>query len=293
LAEEDFRAAGSAAEAAAAGNINMDRNKQIGIFDSGLGGLFILKSILKYLPAYNFIYLGDTKRVPYGNRSPETIYQFTKKAVEYLFSKNCHLIILACNTASAQALRKIQKEYLPRYFPSRRVLGVIIPTIEAALERKNVKKIGILATPSTVASGTFIKEFRKADPKIKVWQQSSPLLVPLVENNGQKFVEPIIKEYIKPLLAKKVDTIVLGCTHYPALKNKIRRIVGKNIAVISQDEIIPAKLNDYLRRHEEIEGRLQKQGKRIFMVTDITKDFQATARRWLGKDISLKLIDLD
>jgi len=297
LAEEDFRAAGSAAEAAAAGKINMGRSKKIGIFDSGLGGLFILKSILKTLPDYDFIYLGDTKRVPYGNRSPETIYQFTKKAVEFLFSQNCQLIILACNTASAQALRKIQRQYLPRLNPARRVLGVIIPTIEATLESQNTDRIGILATPSTVASGTFVKEFKKATAgrrtKIKVWQQAAPLLVPLVENSGQKFAEPIIKEYLAPLTAKKVEAIVLGCTHYPALKDRIRQVAGRNIVVISQDEIIPGKLKDYLRRHKEIESKLQRQGKRIFFVTDMTRDFQTTARRWLGKKISLKLIDLD
>jgi glutamate racemase len=275
----------------------MKQNQRIGIFDSGLGGLLILKNILKRLPRYNFLYLGDTKRVPYGNRSQKTIYQFTKNAVDYLFSQNCQLIILACNTASSQALRKIQQKYLPKKYPARRVLGVIIPTVEAALELKNIKKVGVLATPSTVASGTFIREFKKASAgwrkKIKVIQQAAPLLVPLIENNGLKWAEPIIKEYLKPLLTKKVNAIILGCTHYPALKNKIRQIAGRNIKIISQDEIIPDKLHDYLKRHPGIENKLQKNGKRIFLVTDITKDFQMTAKKWLGKDINLRLINLD
>jgi glutamate racemase len=269
---------------------------QIGIFDSGLGGLLILKNIIKRLPRYDFLYLGDTKRVPYGNRSQETIYQFTKKAVDYLFSKNCRLIILACNTASAQALRKIQKEYLLKNYPSRRVLGVIIPTIEATMELKNIKKVGVLATPSTVASQTFIKEFNKSVSgrnKIKVFQQSSPLLVPLVENNGLKWADPILKEYLKPLLAKKVEAIILGCTHYPVLKNKIRQIVGKKIAVISQDEIIPAKLLDYLERHSQIETKLGKNSKKVIAVTDITDSFRATAKKWFGRSATLRLVNLD
>lgn len=273
---------------------------KIGFFDSGLGGLFIFKNVVKRLPRYDYLYLGDTKRVPYGNRSQETIYQFTRQAVDYLFSKNCQLVILACNTASAQALRKIQKECLPRHYPTRRVLGVIIPTIEATLETKNIKKVGVLATLSTVNSKTFIREFKKTSPKIKVFQQAAPLLVPLVENNGIKWANPILKEYLGPLLNKKVDTIILGCTHYPALKNKIRKIVGKaelssgkKIKVISQNEIIPEKLADYLKRHPEIEKQIEKSGQRIFAVTDITKDFAKTAKKWFGENICLKVVNLD
>lgn len=268
----------------------------------------IFKNVIKKLPEYSYIYLGDTKRVPYGNRSQKTIYQFTKKAVEYLFSQNCQLVILACNTASSQALRKIQKEYLPKFYPSRRVLGVIIPTIEATLEAKNIRKVGVLATSSTVNSKTFIKEFKKINPKIKVFQQAAPLLVPLVENNGLKWTNPILKEYLRPLLNKKVDVIILGCTHYPALKNKIRKITGKaelnsgkkscgeqrrTIKIISQDEIIPEKLADYLKRHPEIEKQIEKSGQRIFAVTDMTKDFEKTARKWFGRKIGLKLVNLD
>jgi glutamate racemase len=232
--------------------------------------------------------------VPYGNRSQATILEFTKKAVDFLFSQNCQLIILACNTASALALRKIQKEYLPKKYSGKRILGVIVPTIEATLENKNIKRIGVLATPSTVASGTFVREFKKASGgRIKIFQQPAPLLVPLVENNGLKWANPILKEYLKPLLAKKVQAIILGCTHYPALKNQISHIAGKKIKVISQDEIIPGKLADYLRRHPEIETKLVKRSRQKFFVTDITKDFQATAGKWLGKKIKLELADLE
>jgi len=266
---------------------------RIGFFDSGLGGLLILKSVIKKLPSYDYLYLGDTKRVPYGNRSQETIYEFTKKAVEYLFSQNCQLIILACNTASAQALRKIQQEYLPKYYPSRRVLGVIIPTVETVLENKKISRVGVLATLSTVNSKSFVKEFKKAKPNIKIFQQAAPLLVPLIENDGLKYSQPILKEYLKPLLNKKVEAIVLGCTHYPMLKNKIRKMVGRNIKVISQDELIPKKLDNYLKRHPEIEHKLRKNRQQTFAVTDLTPNFQKIAKKWFKNNICLTLVNLD
>lgn len=267
---------------------------RIGIFDSGLGGLFILKSIIKKLPQYDYFYLGDTQRTPYGARSQAAVYQFTKEAVDYLFRQNCQLIILACNSASARALRKIQKKYLPKHYPSRKVLGVIIPTVEAIFENKNkpLRKIGVLATSGTVISKAFIKEIQKINPRVKIFQQAAPLLVPLVENDGLQWAEPILKEYLNPLLRKKVDAIILGCTHYPLLKNKIRKIVGRNIRVISQDEIIPAKLKNYLQRHPEIEKKLTKKVGRIFAITDLTEDFQRTAQKWLGKNVNLSKIRL-
>lgn len=262
---------------------------KIGIFDSGLGGLFILKSIIKKLPNYDFLYLGDTQRTPYGNRSPDVVYQFTKEAVDYLFKKGCFLIILACNTASSLALRKIQREYLPKKYPKRRVLGVIIPTIEEAIKRK-VKRIGVLATQSTVASEVFKKEIKKNNPQIKVFQKPAPLLVPLIENNGLKWATPILKNYLKPLIRKKVEIVILGCTHYPLLKNKIRKLVGSNVKALSQDEIIPQKLLDYFKRHPEIEEKLTKKGKKFFEVTDLTIYFQKTAQKWFGENILLKKV---
>jgi glutamate racemase len=268
---------------------------KIGIFDSGLGGLFILKSIIEKLPQYDYVYLGDTKRVPYGNRSKQTVYEFTCEAVNFLFRRNCQLIILACNTASALALRRLQKEYLPRHYPDRRVLGVIIPTIEAAADSAK-DKIGVLGTLGTVSSNVFPKEFRKASPRLKIYQQAAPLLVPLVENDSLKFAAPILREYLKPLLRHNVKTIVLGCTHYPLLKNKIRQMAGRpakcRVRVISQDEIMPAKLADYLSRHPEITRRLSQNHGREFLVTDLTESFTKTARRWFGKKIKLRLVSL-
>ncbi|MBC7982142.1 glutamate racemase, partial [Candidatus Parcubacteria bacterium] len=174
----------------------------IGIFDSGLGGLLITKSLIKKLPQYNYTYLGDTKRVPYGNRSPETIYDFLKESVEYLFENNCKLILVACNTASAQALRKIQQEFLPEKYPDRRVLGVIIPTCEVALENKKSKKIGILATNATVNSNAFIIELKKIKPDIQVIQNPAPLLVPFIENDSLQLVTPVLEKYLKPFKGK-------------------------------------------------------------------------------------------
>lgn len=229
---------------------------KIGVFDSGLGGLFILRALKKQLPEYDYIYLGDTQRVPYGNRSREAIYHFLEQAVDYLFKENCALIIIACNTASAEALRKIQQHYLPRHYPTRRVLGVIIPTAEEVLTVKNIQRLGVLATQGTVNSGAYVREIKKLNPRIQVFQSAAPLLVPLIENNGAKWSEPILQEYLKPLLRKRVQAIILGCTHYPALKVKIRSMAG--VKVISQDECLSDKLGDYLRRHPEIDKRLSK-----------------------------------
>ncbi|MFA5270477.1 MAG: glutamate racemase [Patescibacteria group bacterium] len=256
---------------------------KIGVFDSGLGGLILLKAIVKKLPQYDYVYLGDTQRVPYGNRSQAAIYEFTRQAVDFLFKKNCQLIILACNTASAMALRKIQREYLPKHYPGRRVLGVIIPTAEAAAK---FHKVGILATPSTVNSGTFTAELKKINKKMRIWEQAAALLVPLVEDGSLKWVEPILAEYLNPLLIQDVEAIILGCTHYPLLKRLVRRLAPK-VKIISQDEVIPAKLADYLRRHPEVAGRLTRGGKRELYVTDLTKNIQTKAKSWFGATMLL------
>ena len=256
-----------------------DNSMKIGVFDSGLGGLILLKAIVKKLPQYDYVYLGDTQRVPYGNRSQATIYEFTRQAVDFLFKKNCQLIIVACNTASAVALRKIQREYLPKHYPGRRVLGVIIPTAEASASSS---PIGVLATESTVISKAFIRELNKLNPKVTVYQQAAPLLVPLVENHAIKWAEPILKSYLSPLLTYKVRGIILGCTHYPLLKGKIKKL-AKGVRIISQDEVIPAKLADYLKRHPDISSKLTKNGKRELYVTDLTENIQDKAKSWFGE----------
>jgi glutamate racemase len=262
---------------------------KIGVFDSGVGGLLLTKELKKTLSNYDFIYLGDTKRVPYGDRSEEAIFEFSKECIEYLFAKGCKLVIIACNTASARALRKLQQEWLPQRYPDRRILGVIIPTVEGLHQ---AKRIGVLATAATVRSKTFVSEIRKLNPKIKVYQQAAPLLVPLIENGAVKWAGPILAEYLKPLQKEKVDYLVLGCTHYPVLKQKIRRLVGKKIKVISQDELVPAKLKNYLKRHPEIERKLSKRGTLTLLVTDLTEHYKELAKDWFGKNARLREVTL-
>jgi glutamate racemase len=260
---------------------------KIGVFDSGLGGLFILKSIIKKLPCCDYVYLGDTKRLPYGSRSKETVQRFVLEAVDFLFQKDCALIILACNTASAEALRRIQKEYLPKKYPNRRVLGVIIPTVEEAI-KSGALKVGVLATEGTVVSGAYVKEFKKrSSGRVLVHQKAAPLLVPLVEYGGTKHSDGIIEEYLIPLTNKKIEALVLGCTHYPVLKHNIRKFFPRK-AIISQDSIIADKLKDYLKRHPEIEKMISNRKKASFFVTEKTVGFEKTARKWFGKKIVLR-----
>jgi len=263
---------------------------RIGIFDSGLGGLIIAKAIRKSMPEYDYVYLGDTKRVPYGNRSHETVFEFTKEAVDFLFKKeNCEIIILACNTASARALRRIQQEYLPKNFPYRKILGVLIPTAEECVK---FRKVGIIATNGTVLSNTFPDEIKKLSQKIKVFQNSAPMLVPLAEEGEKVLVKSFLQKYLKPLKDKNPEAIALGCTHYPFYKNEIRNILGRKIKVISQDEIIPRKLKEYFKGHPEIENKLSKNKEARILVTDITKNVEKLTQKWFGKDTKLKLIKL-
>ena len=254
---------------------------KIGIFDSGVGGLIIAKAIRQAMPKYDYVYLGDTKRVPYGNRSHETVFEFTRQAVDYLFKKeNCAIVVIACNTASARSLRRIQKEYLPKNFPDRKVIGVLIPTAEECVK---YDKVGILGTNGTVQSGTFLSEIKKLNKKTIVYQNPAPMLVPLAEE-GEKFLAEIfVLKYLKPLLNKKLDALALGCTHYPYFKKEIRAILPKNIKIISQDELIPKKLKEYFVRHGEIEKKLSKKGKVKILVTDITKNVEKLTREWFGK----------
>ncbi|MEA2553294.1 MAG: glutamate racemase [Fimbriimonadaceae bacterium] len=273
---------------------------RIGVFDSGLGGLLVAQSIIRRLPEYDYLYLGDTKRVPYGNRSQETIHEFVAQALDYLFSRDCQLIVLACNTASAEALRKSQQEYLPRNYPDRRVLGVVIPMAEAAIEAargpvagaptKEGARIGVIATTSTVESGAYVRELNRAQPGTSVIQNATPLLVPLVENDGLEYVDAMLDDYLEPLKRQEIESLILGCTHYAALKEHIRSKL--NVPVLSPDEVVPEKLADYLERHPEIESKLAKTGERIYEVTDLTSSYQDLARRVAGEDVELKLTSL-
>ncbi len=266
---------------------------KIGIFDSGLGGLVIAKSIRQLMPQYDYVYLGDTKRVPYGNRSEETIYEFTEQAVDYLFRKEkCEIIIIACNTISARALRRIQREYLSTSFTNRKVLGVLIPAAEECMQ---FEKVGILATRSTVASGAFPKEIGKLSKKlhksIQVFQNSAPMLVPLAEEGIDEKVGPFIEKYLKPLLNKQINALVLGCTHYPLFKKEIRKHIGPKIKIISQDEIIPKKLQSYLIRHKEIDKKLSTKRTLKILVTKKTKVVKKLTEEWF-ENIKPKLVKI-
>src|SRR3989344_8545695 len=200
---------------------------KIGIFDSGLGGLIIARAIYKRMPQYDYVYFGDTKRLPYGNKSHNAVFEFTREGVDYLFRKeNCAIVIIACNTASARALRQIQQEYLPKNFKDRRVLGVLIPAAEVA---SNYKRVGVLATLGTVASNTWVTEIQKLNKETKVFQNSAPMLVPLIEDGENTLAKPFLLKYLKPFMNKKLDALVLGCTHYPILKKEIRKMLPKKV----------------------------------------------------------------
>lgn len=256
----------------------------IGVFDSGLGGLTIFRELLKKLPDYNYIYLGDNARVPYGNRSPEIIYKFTRQAVDFLFKKNCSLVIIACNTSTAAALRKLQKEYLPKHYPDKRVLGVIKPTVEVATELK-VKRVGVIGTRATVNSGSFVRELKKENPKVQVFQKAGPLLVPFIEEGEVEgpILESVLGRYIIPLIEEKIDSLILGCTHYGLIKFAIKKVVGPKIKVISEAEIVAKKLKEYLKKHPEIEKILEKDKKRQFFVTDYSLRYENLVQLFLGK----------
>lgn len=275
---------------------------KIGVFDSGLGGLLIARSLVRKLPEYDYLYLGDTQRVPYGNRSQEAVRRFLEEAVDHLFKKNCALIVVACNTASAEALRMVQQHYLPKHYPDRRVLGVIIPTAEEALAKdgnsrangrashRAIKRIGVLATAGTVASKTYEREIKKLSRSVKVFQSAAPLLVPLIENEMRRFASPFVREYVAPLKRARVDAVILGCTHYPALKAMIKKEAG--VPVISQDDIIPKKLRNYLDRHPEMDAKLSKRRTRELLVTDITPGYIKLSKAWFGKQAKPKKIAL-
>lgn len=265
---------------------------KIGIFDSGLGGLIVTHGLVRALPNYDYLYLGDTARVPYGNRGEEAIYTFTREAVGRLLAEDCALVLVACNTASAEALRRIQREYLPEHFPDRRVLGVLIPAAEEAVRVSVSGRIGVLATTGTVASRAYIREIEKLSPMASVTQQAAPLLVPLIENDALQYAPPILHDYLAPLLAANIDTLVLGCTHYPYLSTEIRSIVGDAVTIVSAETIVPAKLADYLARHPEIDQRLSRQETRRYLLTDIAPSTESVATALFGEPVPFEIITL-
>lgn len=271
------------------------KKKSIGVFDSGFGGLTILRGLVKKLPEYDYVYLGDSARAPYGSRSQETIYAFTKQAVDFLFAHDCELIILACNTASSEALRRIQQEHLPQVHPGKKVLGVIIPAAEAAVQKATGQKIGVIATESTVASQAFVREIKKLDPSAAVFQNACPLLVPIIEAGEYRseMTVALLRKYLAPLLKKKINILILGCTHYEILKQKIQAVVGKNVTVISESALVAKKLRNYLTRHPEIEQKLGKKRQRQFYSTDRTEKFTRLGSQFFGTPITVRQATID
>ncbi|MGN0037007.1 MAG: glutamate racemase [Bacteroidaceae bacterium] len=269
----------------------------IGVFDSGYGGLTILQQIRRTLPQYDYLYLGDNARTPYGNRSFEIVYDFTRQAVARLFGMGCHLVILACNTASAKALRSIQMNDLPTWDPTRRVLGVIRPTVEAIGQLTRTRHIGILATSGTIDSESYPLELNKLYPDIHVSGQACPLWVPLVENKEADAdgADYFVRKYIDLLLAKdpEIDTVILGCTHYPLLLPKIRTYMPAHIRIVSQGEYVAESLRDYLRRHPEMDARLTRQGTCHFLTTESERKFSDSASIFLGGEINVRHLSLE
>lgn len=267
----------------------MQKPFSIGVFDSGYGGLTVLKEIVKQLPQYDYLYLGDNARSPYGNRSFETVYEYTKQCVDWFFEQGCHLVILACNTASAKALRSIQQNHLPTLQNDKRVLGVIRPTAEIIGQFTTTKHIGVLATSGTVQSNSYPIEIEKFYPTIQVHQQACPMWVPLIENNEHhsKGADFFVKEYIQALEKqnKNIDTILLACTHYPLLLDKIIEYSPIGTKIISQGEIVAISLQEYLQRHPELETLCSKDGTRTFYTSDSTEDFDKHSSIFYGETI--------
>lgn len=268
----------------------------IGVFDSGYGGLTILKEIRSRLPQYDYVYLGDNARAPYGPRSFDVVYRFTLEAVRYLFDQGCPLVILACNTASAKALRSIQQNDLPLIDPSRRVLGVIRPTVERFGEISRNGHIGVLGTLGTVRSQSYDLEVAKLYPGFTVDSQACPMWVPIVENHeaDSPGADYFVDKYVGQLFDKRsdIDTVLLGCTHFPILYDKIRKAVPQSAEVVCQGEIVADSLADYLCRHPEMETRLQRGGECRYLTTENPDSFSSLARIFLDEPVSVSHIDL-
>ncbi len=274
----------------------MFNNAPIGVFDSGYGGLTVLSEIKKRLPQFDYLYLGDNARAPYGNRSFDVVYNFTLEAVNFLFEKGCPLVIIACNTASAKALRSIQQNDLPTISVNKRVLGVIRPSTEEIGTLTKSKHVGVLGTTGTIQSQSYMIELQKFAPDIQVTQHACPMWVPLIENDrhnslaGKMFIE----EDIQILMRKdpEIDTVILACTHYPVIKQQIEEILGSKVSVIAQGPIVAEKLADYLSRHHEIENLLSKTGSVHYYTTENSHVFDQKASQFLGEQIASEHVEI-
>jgi glutamate racemase len=268
----------------------------IGVFDSGYGGLTVLKELVAGLPQYDFMYLGDNARTPYGTRSFDTVYRYTLECVQWLFHQSCPIIILACNTASAKALRTIQQQDLAKMNPKGRVLGVIRPTSEVIGTYSKTGNIGILATNGTVQSNSYALEIQKFFPDANIVQEACPMWVPLIENGEHQGpgADYFIQKHIGHLLQQspQIDTLLLACTHYPLLQQKIKAHLPEGVSVVTQGEIVAASLEDYLQRHQEIESQLTQGGRRVFYTTDSAADFNSKATTFFGQPVQAEHVSL-
>jgi glutamate racemase len=265
----------------------------IGVFDSGYGGLTVLKELINVMPNNNYLYLGDNARAPYGNRSFATVHQYTLQCVQWFFKMECPLVILACNTASAKALRNIQQNYLPNNYPHKKVLGVLRPTTEIIGNYSASKNIGILATQGTVNSNSYPIEIHKFFSDANVYQQACPMLVPLIENNEHNSPAALyfIEQYVNQLLQQnnKIDTILLACTHYPLIANSIKKYVANTTKIITQGSLVANSLQNYLQRHSEVDSLIAKEAKVDFFTTDDTNDFDKHGSLFFGASLQSKL----
>ncbi|MFA6085609.1 glutamate racemase [Mucilaginibacter sp.] len=275
----------------------MASGKPIGVFDSGIGGLTVFRSIVEQLPGYDYIYLGDNGRAPYGNRSFKTIHQYTWECVQWMFKQGCPLVVLACNTASAKALRTIQQQDLPKEYADKRVLGVIRPTAEVIGNYTQTKEIGVMGTTGTVQSGSYLIEIEHFFPELKVHQQACPLWVPLIESGeyDKPGADYYVQLYIDQLMQQSpnIDTILLACTHYPLLKDKIKAYLPAHVSVVAQGDIVATSLADYLNRHTGIEQILTKKGNRQFYTTtDDTSTFDHHASLFFNDEVKSEYVDV-
>jgi glutamate racemase len=272
------------------------RMAPIGVFDSGYGGLTVLREFVNRLPQYDYLYLGDNARAPYGTRSFETVYRYTLECVTWLLEQGCPLVILACNTASAKALRTIQQNNLPKLNPTARVLGVIRPTAEVIGNYSNTKTIGILATNGTVQSESYLIEIEKFFPDATVVQEACPMWVPLIENGEHlnEGADYFVQKHLQSIIATdpSIDTLVLACTHYPLLKEKIQALLPPQVKLLDQGEIVATSLKDYLHRHPQIESSLSKKKQRVFYTTDSSVDFNKKAALFFGEEVQSQHLDL-
>lgn len=269
----------------------------IGVFDSGYGGLTILSSIKALMPEYDYLYLGDNARAPYGSRSFESVYRFTLQAVEWFFSRGCHLVVLACNTASAKALRTIQQRDLPVIDPERRVLGVIRPTTERIAALTTTGHVGVLGTEGTIQSRSYEIEINKLHPQLKVTGEACPMWVPLVENreHDKPGADYFVRQHLEQLLTgdPQIDTIILGCTHYPLLLDKIGQYLPAGIRILTQGNYVSKSLKDYLRRHPEMDAKCTKGGTVCYYTTDAPDKFNRLASLFLHEEIAAQQIKLE